>query len=283
MSNQNLIEMLSEFTPIDLIKQVSIMEEIDILLASNVLEDKDREVLIHVEQKFRLLIEAGPQEGIVDSIKSLTSALAFDKSKPPKKTASTNENQNIIEDMEILSSFISETTEHLDNIEAKIVSLEDNADSETINEIFRSIHTIKGVASFLGLNKIKNLSHALENLLDNIRDDKISISTNLIDILLEGCDTLNQIMDELESWASSFEDGVITEAFTPEVEIEENLMKIKTFGEKEPESKAIPEDELITPEMTKQFAEESSELLDKVEHSMLELEKDPENLKFIEE
>ena len=288
MSCQKLIEMLGSFTPGDLIEQVAIVEEIEALLAIEGLEDKKKEVINHVAQKFELLIKEGPQEEIIVSIKSLasalTSTLTLKKTTHKKKIKPVNEDQNIIEDMEILGSFISETTEHLDNIEAKIVSLEDNADSETINEIFRSMHTIKGVASFLGLNKIKNLSHALENLLDNLRDNKISISTNLIDILLEGCDTLNQIMEELESWAGSFEDGVITEVFRPNTEIKDNLEKIKAFEEKDTElSREIPEDELITPEMTKQFAEESSELLDTIEHSILELEKAPENPKFIEE
>lgn len=283
MSCQKLIEMLGSFTPGDLIEQVAIVEEIETLMAIDGLEEKEKEVLTHVAQKFELLIKDGPQDETVVSIKSLTSALAAKKTARKKKVKSIDKDQNIIEDMDILVSFISETAEHLDNIEAKIVSLEDNADSETINEIFRSMHTIKGVASFLGLNKIKNLSHALENLLDNLRDNKISISTSLIDILLEGCDTLNQIMDELESWANTFEDGIITEVFVSEVKIEENLEKIETFGKKELESRGVPEDELITPEMTKQFAEESSELLDTVEHSILELEKAPENLKFIEE
>lgn len=284
MSYQKLIEMLENFTPGNLIEQVIIIEEIDTLLNDKDIGDKKKEVLTHVSQKFQLLIKEGPKEKIVDAIKILTSAMASNKSKHVKKKKIISEDQNIIEDMEILVSFISETSEHLDNIEAKIVSLESNADPETINEIFRSMHTIKGVASFLGLNKIKNLSHALENLLDNLRDNKISISSGLIDILLEGCDTLNQIMEELESWAVSFEDGVITEVFTPDVEIEDNLKKIENFGiEGTESSKVIPQDELITPEMTKQFAEESAELLNTVEHNMLELEKTPENLKFIEE
>jgi two-component system chemotaxis sensor kinase CheA len=275
--------MLENFTPGNLIEQVNIIEKIATLLNKEDMGDKEKEVLTHVSQKFQLLIKGGPQEKIVDAIKILTSALKAKKSKSSKNEISRKDDRIIIEDMEILTSFISETDEHLENIEAKIVSLEDNADSETINEIFRSMHTIKGVASFLGLNKIKDLSHALENLLDNLRDNKISISSILIDILLEGCDTLNQIMDELESWANTFEDGVITEVFTPDVEIKENLKKIKNFEKKKPEQQEVQKDELITPEMTKQFAEESAELLDTVEHNMLELEKTPENLKFIEE
>lgn len=284
MNYQKLIEILSEFTPGDLIKQVSIVEEIDILLAEKGLNSKEKEVLTHVAQKFKLLITEVPGEEIINSIKSLTSALTATTPPSTEKAKPKDEEQNIIQDMEILTSFISETAEHLDNIEAKIVSLEDNADQETINEIFRSMHTIKGVASFLGLNKIKNLSHSLENLLDNLRDNKISISSNLIDILLEGTDTLNHIMQDLDSWANSLKGGTITEKFTSNIEIEGNLAKIKNFNEKDTEeSKEIPDDELITPEMTKKFAEESSELLDAVEHNILELEKNPENIKLIEE
>ena len=276
--------MMENFTPGNLIEQVDIVEEIKTLLNKKNIGNKEKEVLTHVSQKFQLLIQEGPQEEIVDAIKILTSALKVKKQKSTKKKKPKKEDQIIIEDIEILDSFISETSEHLDNIEAKIVSMEDNADPETINEIFRSMHTIKGVASFLGLNKIKTLSHSLENLLDNLRDNKISISSNLIDILLEGIDTLNQIMEELAAWADSFEDGVITEIFTADVEIEKTLKELKNFEKKEPGSlKVIPEDELITPEMTKQFAEESTELLDTVEHNILELEKTPKNLKFIED
>lgn len=283
MANKKLIEMLENFIPGDLINQLKIVDEITDLLKKEDLEDKEKEILGHVAQKFNLLMKAGPQQDIVDSIKSLTSALSTDKNKAEKKVESTNDDQVIIEDMEILASFISETNEHLENIETKIVSLENAYVPETVNEIFRSMHTIKGVASFLGLNKIKDLSHSLENLLDNLRDDKISINTELVDILLEGSDTLNQMMKEIEIWANSFENGVITEVFESEIELQSILEKIKNFGSNSKTQETIPEDELITPEMTKQFAEESMELLDTVEHSILQLEKEPGNLKYIEE
>lgn len=284
MTYNKLIEMLETFLPGDLINHLKIIDEIEILLSeNNKLELEDKERLGHVAQKIRLLMKAGPKEDVEDSIKSLISALTSDKSKPPKKIIEDSNDQIIIEDMEILTSFISESNEHLENIEAKIVSLENNEDPEIINEIFRSMHTIKGVASFLGLNKIKDLSHSLENLLDNLRDNKISISTELIDILLEGSDTLNQMMTELNIWANSFEDEIITEVFESEIDIQTNLEKIKIFGKQTEQNNSPPEDELITPEMTKQFAEESQDLLDTVEQNILELEKTPENLKYIED
>jgi two-component system, chemotaxis family, sensor kinase CheA len=283
MGNKKLIEMLENFTPGDLIIQMEIVEEINMLLSKDKINDKEREILTHVAQKFKLLMEEGPLENIVDSINSLRSALSTKKTKTIKKKAPVSNEKQIIEDMEILTSFLSETNEHLENIEAKIVSLEVDADPETINEIFRSMHTIKGVASFLGLDKIKDLSHALENLLDNLRDGLISINTNLIDILLDGSDTLNNMMGELESWANGFEDEIITEVFNSDIEIEDELKKIENYGQETSPQNSIAQDELITPEMTKQFAEESLELLDTIEHSILELEKSPDNLKFIEE
>lgn len=283
MINIKLIEMLENFIPGDLVNQLKIVDEIESLLTNESLKAEEKELLNHVAQKFKLLMKAGPQDDIVDSIKSLTSALSSNKPRTVKKVDTENTDQTKIEDMDILASFLSETNEHLENIEAKIVSLESNEDPETINEIFRSMHTIKGVASFLGLNKIKNLSHSLENLLDNLRDNIISINTELIDILLEGTDTLNNMMSELEIWASGFEDGIITEVFNSKIDIQSNLKNIKNFGKSSEQTESVPEDDLITPEMTKQFAEESMELLDSVEHSILELEKSPENLKFIEE
>ncbi|MCK5673163.1 MAG: chemotaxis protein CheA [Spirochaetales bacterium] len=283
MANKKLIEMLENFTPGDLINQLKIVDEIELLLTKKSLKEAEKELLSHVAQKFELLMKAGPQEDIVASIKSLTSALSAGKPKAVKKIISEDNEQVVIEDMEILASFLSETNEHLENIETKIVSLENIDDPEIINEIFRSMHTIKGVASFLGLNKIKDLSHSLENLLDNLRDNLISINSELVDILLEGTDTLNQMINELEIWANSFEDGIITEVFKSDIEIQGNLENIKNFGKNSKKKENLQEDDLITPEMTKQFAEESLELLDTVEHSILELEKNPENLKFIEE
>ena len=283
MANKKLIEMLENFIPGDLIYQLKIVDEIESLLTKKNLKKSDKELLNHVAQKFKLLMKSGPQEDIVDSIKSLTSALSAGKPKTVKKIVSEDSEQVVIEDMDILASFLSETNEHLENIETKIVSLENIEDPETINEIFRSMHTIKGVASFLGLNKIKDLSHSLENLLDNLRDNLITINSELVDILLEGTDTLTQMMNELEIWANSFQDGIITEVFKSDIEIQGNLESIKNFGKKSEKKENLPEDDLITPEMTKQFAEESLELLDTVEHSILELEKNPENLKFIEE
>ncbi len=86
MANKKLIEILENFIPGDLINQLKIVDEITDLLKKEDLEDKEKEILGHVAQKFNLLMKAGPQQDIVDSIKSLTSALSTDKNKSEKKS-----------------------------------------------------------------------------------------------------------------------------------------------------------------------------------------------------
>ncbi|MFO7731391.1 MAG: Hpt domain-containing protein, partial [Spirochaetia bacterium] len=75
----------------------------------------------------------------------------------------------LIEDSEILSSFLVEAHDHLDDIEERILDLEKSYDEQTVHDIFRSMHTIKGVSSFIGLSKIKGFSHRLETVLNSMR------------------------------------------------------------------------------------------------------------------
>ena len=58
-------------------------------------------------------------------------------------------------------------------------------DDENINEIFRSIHTLKGTADLLGMLEVVNIAHKIEDLLSEIRDDNIDFTDNLCDLLLE--------------------------------------------------------------------------------------------------
>ena len=69
--------------------------------------------------------------------------------------------------MELISDFIGEATEHLENVEAGMLEMEDKPDdTEVLNTVFLAFHTIKGMAGFLNLAQIGALAHAAENLLD---------------------------------------------------------------------------------------------------------------------
>ena len=93
--------------------------------------------------------------------------------------------------------------EYIEEIEVNILNLENNPeDKDYINAIFRPFHSIKGVASFLNLDHIRDLAHNLENLLDKARNDELGVSPPLIDVVLDGADTLKtmigQLRDKLE-------------------------------------------------------------------------------------
>jgi two-component system chemotaxis sensor kinase CheA len=105
---------------------------------------------------------------------------------------------NVEEDGEFLAQFLSESQEHLQNIEQGVLVLEDNPwDAETLNLIFRAFHTFKGGSGFLNLTAIHGLAHELESLLDLARQQKLVIRRPVIDLILAGADTLKQFLAEI--------------------------------------------------------------------------------------
>lgn len=110
------------------------------------------------------------------------------------------------EDIQILREFVTESLENLASIEVKLIYLEESPDDlETINDIFRPFHTIKGISSYLNLDKINSLSHSAESLLDKARDGEIKIDEMIIDIILESVDTLKKMVIEIQE---GLEEGV---------------------------------------------------------------------------
>jgi two-component system chemotaxis sensor kinase CheA len=108
-------------------------------------------------------------------------------------------NLNVTEDADLLREFITESREHLDNIEHGILVLENSpTDAEVLNTIFRAFHTFKGGAGFLNLIPINRLAHVLESLLDLARQGKLAIDATVIELILRGRDVLKQFLDEIE-------------------------------------------------------------------------------------
>jgi len=107
-------------------------------------------------------------------------------------------NLNLPEDKELLMEFVNEGIEHLTNIEQGVLVLESNPqDMDTLNSIFRAFHTFKGGSGFLNLTAIQTLAHELESLLDQARQNQIVITPPIINIILEGQDTLKRFTDEI--------------------------------------------------------------------------------------
>ena len=106
---------------------------------------------------------------------------------------------NLADDAELLREFITESREHLDNIEQGVLVLENQPrDAEMLNTVFRAFHTFKGGAGFLNLIPINRLAHVLESLLDLARQDKLAINAAVIELILRGRDVLKQFLDEIE-------------------------------------------------------------------------------------
>lgn len=106
----------------------------------------------------------------------------------------------------VLLEFLTESRDHLEGIEDKVLKLEVSKDTELINSIFRPIHTIKGTSSFLALNNISGLAHELETLLDDIRKEVITdIDAELIDLILEAVDHIARMLASTAAAVETFD------------------------------------------------------------------------------
>lgn len=94
-----------------------------------------------------------------------------------------------------LDMFIEESREHIQAINQNLLELEkDSSNKNTINEIFRSAHTLKGMAATMGFEDMASLTHEMENVLDLVRNDNLSASTDLMDIIFRSVDILEGIL-----------------------------------------------------------------------------------------
>jgi two-component system chemotaxis sensor kinase CheA len=83
--------------------------------------------------------------------------------------------------------FIAEAEEHIANLESGLLRLEQGGDGAVIAELFRSAHTLKGSAGAAGLTGMSQLAHAMENLLDQVRNGTRAVTAELVDAVANGC------------------------------------------------------------------------------------------------
>ena len=94
-----------------------------------------------------------------------------------------------------LEIFIDETKEHLESLNTQVLELEkDPNNSETINEIFRAAHSLKGMAGTMGYKRMQRLTHDMENAFSEVRSGKIAVSAELIDIVFQCLDALEEYL-----------------------------------------------------------------------------------------
>ncbi|MGD6962832.1 chemotaxis protein CheW [Fictibacillus phosphorivorans] len=106
-----------------------------------------------------------------------------------------------------LDIFIEESKEHLQSINQQVLLLEKRPGELTIvNEIFRSAHTLKGMSATMGYEDLANLTHCMENVLDAIRNNKIEVSSSVLDVLFASLDHLEAMVVEISEGGSGKRD-----------------------------------------------------------------------------
>jgi two-component system chemotaxis sensor kinase CheA len=96
-----------------------------------------------------------------------------------------------------LDIFLEESKEHIQNLNSNLLELESNPGQDIIDEIFRSAHTLKGMSGTMGFNRISEITHEMESLLQDIKDGTISVSPEVIDTLLESVDFLEKLIGDI--------------------------------------------------------------------------------------
>ena len=103
-----------------------------------------------------------------------------------------------METNQYMEMFLDESHEHLQSLNDGLLGLEDNAeDLSILNEIFRNAHTLKGMSATMGYNKIAELTHEMEDVLDALRKEQIKIREDIIDTLFKCVDSLEQMIDNV--------------------------------------------------------------------------------------
>lgn len=120
---------------------------------------------------------------------------------------------NLGENREILGEFYSEAVDHLQQIEAALLMLDQQPDhGDALNSIFRSFHTIKGNAGFLGLVPMQSLAHEVESLLDLARNRELRLTSAIITEILRSRDALQALTQQV---AVALQSGCIPGEIVP--------------------------------------------------------------------
>jgi two-component system chemotaxis sensor kinase CheA len=160
------------------------------------------------EAKPGVTIEAKPQDSKVPESKESLLQLDLDQS------------------AELLQEFHAEAKEHLESIEAAGLSLEQSPDNrEAVNSLFRSFHTIKGNAGFLGLVPMQRVAHEVESLLDLVRNDKLVINGSIVTAILRSRDALTVLNQQV---GAALEHGRAPDKVVPVCELISNVQLLAT-------------------------------------------------------
>jgi|SRR5579871_1946047 len=117
-----------------------------------------------------------------------------------KKPSAPKPAASLAQDPELITEFISEAGEHVVSIENNLLLLEQDAsNTAALQAVFRSFHTVKGLAGFLELPLLQQLAHEIESLLDLARNGTLAFDSRVVDVVLEGVDYLKRSVGRLQA------------------------------------------------------------------------------------
>lgn len=138
-----------------------------------------------------------------------------------------------------LEIFLDETKEHLQSLNTEILNLEqDPENTDTINEIFRAAHSLKGMAGTMGYKRMQNLTHDMENVFSEVRNGTIKVKGNMIDILFQCLDALEEYLNNIQETG---DEG--TNENEPLIKLLNDVLDSKEGGEPQVEKKTQPKAE----------------------------------------
>ncbi len=151
------------------------------------------------------------------------------------------------DDLIIYSEFVSETSDTVTTIEEGLLQLEENPnDMELINTIFRSFHSLKGAAGFLGLTTVNILCHESETLLDKLRKKAFGLTQSMIDVFLQSVDVVKSLNEKLGDAARGAKDKLPDAPLSlPRANIEALVVKLELLASGEDSQDEIEDTDRI--------------------------------------
>ena len=97
---------------------------------------------------------------------------------------------------ELLKDFFAEAEQQVEQLESNVLAIEnDPTNHEAIDEIFRAAHTLKGGSATVEMNELSHFTHTVEDVLDEIRSDRLSVDENVVDLLLTSIDVIKAMLE----------------------------------------------------------------------------------------
>ncbi|MBF2568793.1 chemotaxis protein CheA [Listeria welshimeri] len=107
----------------------------------------------------------------------------------------------------MLDLFIEEASEHLQALNDNLLKLEkEPTNGQLVSEIFRSAHTFKGMSATMGFQQVADLTHAMENVLDEVRNNRLAVTEHLVDIIFTCTSHLETMVSDIQHGGQGAED-----------------------------------------------------------------------------